>query len=77
MANKLFSIDISEGPLDNVYTFFDDATIERFFDHNQYSLNNTVSMTWQNLKGRSDLKKIKSKCSESQLAVLKQVFGDL
>lgn len=77
MATELFKIDISEWGLDNVYTFYDDGSIHRFFDKSQYSSNNDMTYTWEQLKGRSDWQKIKAKCTDEQLSILKALFGDI
>jgi hypothetical protein len=74
MANEILEIDISSGPLDNVYTFYDDGTIKRFYDANPYSLNNTVFYKWEDLTGRSDLSKILDKCTVEEKAILKKFF---
>lgn len=45
MSDKICTVEIGKNSLDNDYTFYSDGRVEHFYDRNQWKLNQTESLT--------------------------------
>lgn len=71
MAAEIYTISIGDGMLDNDYTFYDDGTVERFYDDNQWRPNQKVKMAnWEKIK-TSDWAKIVAKTAPQTIGKIK------
>jgi len=62
MDDEICTIDISQGMLDNQYTFFEDGRIRHFFDENIYRPNLERWILANEIRA-SDKVKLLEKCS--------------
>ncbi|WPV67788.1 hypothetical protein [Chitinophaga sp. LS1] len=73
--NEICMINLSNGLLDNDYTFYESGKIKHFYDKHSFSLNNEEWMTGKDVRD-SDKVKILEKCPEQYKKVIKKILGE-
>lgn len=63
MKKEICSISIGKGILDDDYTFYEDGTIKRFYDQNQFKFNLEEWVTHEQI-GDHIKQKLLDKCEE-------------